>query len=82
MAKTTKIEALPNSKDMAMSAEEIAKGIEGLSRAMRTLFNSRLKREAIVALLAARSNVCKRDIEFVLNNLETLDTAWLKKAVT
>jgi hypothetical protein len=61
------------------TGEQIAEAILGISNAMKRLSKSRLKREAIVALIQDKSKLGKATIEMVLNNLESLEETWLKK---
>lgn len=61
-------------------AEVIASAIVELAQGMRKLNETRLKRDAIVTLIARSSNVARSTIEIVLNNLEDLERAWLKPA--
>ncbi len=56
----------------------LATAIQHISRSMKTLNESRLKRDTLVLLLHTKSRVAKRDIELVLNNLERLEEIWLK----
>jgi hypothetical protein len=60
--------------------EVIVTSILKLSEAMQELSRSRLTRRAIVTLIQAESKLAKRDIELVLNNLESLEKTWLKPA--
>lgn len=59
--------------------EIMAQAICDISQAMKRLSSSRLKREAIVALIKDKSGLTKKVIEIVLSNLESLETTWLKK---
>lgn len=61
------------------SAPEVTRAILDISKAMKTLSKSRLKREAIVVLIQDKSRLGKSTIELVLNNLESLEETWLKK---
>lgn len=61
-----------------MGAELIAQEIAKIARAMQTMSESRLKRDAIVALIHERSKVARKTIEIILNNLEHLELTWLK----
>ena len=60
------------------NAQQIVDAILEVSNAMKALASSRLTREALVILIHSRSKVAKRDIEYVLNNLESLEETWLK----
>ena len=57
----------------------IATAILEISAAMKKIQSSRLKREAIVALIHDRSKINKGVIELVLNNLDQLEETYLKK---
>lgn len=61
-------------------AEVIASAIVELAEGMRKLNETRLKRDAIVTLIARTSSVPRSTIELVLNNLEELERTWLKPA--
>lgn len=63
-------------------AEVIASEISAIAKAMRILSTSKLKREAIVTLIKDKSGISKATIELVMNNLESLDTTWLKKVTS
>jgi hypothetical protein len=43
--------------------------------------SSCLTRDAMVTLIARNSHVSRGDIETVLDNMDTLETRWLKKPV-
>lgn len=58
--------------------EEIATAIADLSKAMRKFNSSRLKRDAVVTLLAHQSKLPRKTIEIVLNNLQDMDRDYLK----
>jgi len=76
--KTTTAGVKQNS-DQPVAAEVIAEAIIGISESMKRLTASGLKRKAIVALVHDHSGIGKRDIEIVLNNLESLRETWLTK---
>jgi len=65
--------------DTPVAAETIAEAIIGVSEGMKQLSNSGLKRRAIVALINETSGIGKKDIELVLNNLESLRATWCTK---
>jgi hypothetical protein len=65
--------------DQPVAAEVIVEAIVGISESMKRLTASGLKRKAIVALVHDHSGIGKRDIEIVLNNLESLRETWLTK---
>jgi hypothetical protein len=60
----------------------IAESIVDIAGAMRRINETRLTREAIVALIHDRSRVQKGIIHLVLNNLDQLEENWLKKRPT
>lgn len=62
-------------------AKVLAQEIASIGAAMRRLNQTRLKRETVVALIHDRSRIPKKTIEIVLNNLDQLETHWLKKEV-
>lgn len=79
MAKTPVIKVVQKPGE-EIPAEIIAADIVAISEGMRKLNNSRLKRDAVVTLIARSSNVARSTIEIVLNNLEELERTWLKPA--
>lgn len=56
-------------------------GIADIAEGMRKLSRSRLRRDTIVLLLHDKTKVARRDINFVLNCLESLDHTYLKPAL-
>lgn len=62
--------------------EEVATAITQMSAAMRKLNSSRLRRDAIVTLIAHGSKLPRKTIEIVLNNLEFMDKDYLKPPAT
>lgn len=58
--------------------EIIADAILRISESMKVLRSSLLTRRAIVCLIHDQSRIGKRDIEIVMNNLESLERDWLK----
>jgi hypothetical protein len=62
--------------DAPVAAEIIAQAIIDISDAAKRLNNAGLKRRAVVALIHDVSGIAKRDIEIVLNNLESLREQW------
>lgn len=76
--KKTEVQKQPLIKP-AVSAEDLADSIQAIATTMRSLFQSRLSKKAIVALLHAQSKISKTDIEIILGNLENFDSIWLKK---
>ena len=61
-------------------AELIANAIIEIQKAMEQINKTRLSRSAIVTLIHAHSGVTKKNINIVLNNLESLGQIWLKPA--
>ncbi len=59
-------------------AEILAQSIVDIADAMAIMNRSRLTRHAIVTLIHAQSKIARRDIEIILNNLDLLETTWLK----
>lgn len=59
-------------------ADVIAQEIVKIAKAMQKLSTTKLKRDAIVALIHENSKVARKTIEVVLNNLEQLEKRWLK----
>lgn len=70
----------PEEKEYKEMVEEIATNIAKLSRQVSSLLNGRLKREAIIILLAQMTKLPKRDIEYVLNAIESMEDVYLKKS--
>jgi hypothetical protein len=62
--------------DEPVAAEVLATAITSISEGMRRLSNSGLKRKAIIALIHDQSKIGKREIEIVLNNLDSLRADW------
>jgi hypothetical protein len=61
-------------------AEVIARSISEIAAGMKALNQTRLSRRAIVTLIHENSKVARSTVEIVLNNLESLEATWLKKA--
>lgn len=59
-------------------AEIIATSIVQIAEAMKAINSTRLTRRAIIALIQDQSKLPKKTIEIVLNNLDALETDWLK----
>lgn len=57
----------------------MAESIVKISDAMKQIANSRATRKMIVALIHDSSKLGKTQIEVVLNNLDHLESTWLKK---
>lgn len=67
---------------MEMPVEVLAEEIAKISAAMKRMNETRLTRDAIVALIHDNSRVSKSIIKIVLNNLDSLEATWLKKKTT
>lgn len=61
-------------------AKRLAESIKRIDKAMKELAESGLSRKALVTLLADSTGVAKRDINAVLNGLETLGNDYLERA--
>lgn len=79
-AKKTPIVKQPDPPAEPVAAEIIATEILAIAKGIRALNASRLKRDAVVTLIARTSGVSRGTIEIVLNNLDALEEIWLKKA--
>lgn len=64
--------------DKEVPVEIIASAIVDIGAAMRKLNASRLSREALVILISHASKVGQRDVRTVLDNLDQLESHWLK----
>lgn len=62
-----------------VAVEVIEKAIVAISEGMRRINQTRLNRRALIALIHDNSKVAKSTIEVVLNNLEGLESLYLKK---
>src|ERR1700691_1138636 len=62
--------------DAPVATEVLATAIVEISDAMKKLNTSGLKRRALVALIHDQSKIGKREIEIVLNNLDSLRADW------
>jgi hypothetical protein len=65
-------------EDVAVTAEDLAKEIEKLSRVFKALDDSRLQRRTVVLLLRDMTKVGKRNIEEILDALPKLADRYLK----
>jgi hypothetical protein len=63
-------------KEAPVSVEIMAQAIVDIDAAMKRIGASGLRRKAIVALIHDMSGIGKRDIEIVLNNLDSFRTMW------
>lgn len=77
----TKIKVIQKENEPEVPAEIIAQSIVEISKAMKVISQTRLSREAIIALIHDHSKVSKGVIKIVLNNLEHLENFWLKKKI-
>lgn len=75
--KTTSIKQ-PEMPAQPIPVEVLATSIRDLAHVMRFISATRLTRKALVVLIHDQSHIGKRDIEIVLNNLESLEKDWLK----
>lgn len=79
MAKTPAVKIVqPQPPAEQIPAEVLADAIVKIADGMRALNESRLKRDAVVTLIARTSKISRSNIEIVLNNLEELERTWLK----
>lgn len=76
MKKQKKQVEVVNEKEVP--AKIIADSIVEISKAMRVINTTRLTRKAIVTLIHEQSKIARRDIEIVMNNLDSLEQDWLK----
>jgi hypothetical protein len=76
MSTTPKIIQNPND---LVPQEILATAIRDLASGMRSLNAGPLKRAAIVLLLNDMCGIGKRNIEYVLNSMEALESTYLKK---
>jgi hypothetical protein len=61
-----------------IAVEVMEQAILDIAAGMKRLNGTRLKREVIVRLIHAKTTVRMRDIEAVLNSLDSLEETWLK----
>jgi hypothetical protein len=64
--------------EQEIPAEVFESAIVEIGKAMKAITSTRLTRAAIAALIKDRSGYSKETINVVLNNLENLETLWLK----
>lgn len=76
MAKETQ----PPPEISADDARRLADSVRKIEKGMKELNEAGLNRKAIVVLLAESTGVSRRDINAVLNGLETLGSEYLEKA--
>lgn len=60
-----------------IGAEIIATAIQQIADGMTQINKTRLTRKALVVLIHSHSNVPKKTIDIVLNNLDGLSSIWL-----
>lgn len=79
--KKVQIQETPPAKPLKPlpSAEELADSITEIARTMRAVFQSRLSKKAVVALIRANCNISIANIETVISNLERFDSIWLNE---
>lgn len=70
----------PQPPSEPIAAEILAASIVDIAAGMKKLDAGRLKRRALVILIAESSGVRRGDVEAVLNSMESLETSWLKPA--
>lgn len=75
MAKETQ----PPPEISADDARRLADSVRKIEKGMKELNEAGLNRKAIVVLLAESTGVSRRDINAVLNGLETLGSEYLEK---
>lgn len=68
----------PEPPEKPIPVEVLAQAIIDISAAMKKIDASRLRREAVVLLISEHSGVGKPAVRLVLNNLEALESIWLK----
>lgn len=61
-----------------VGTEVMAQEIVLISKAMRTINNSRLTREAILILIKEQTKIPKATIQIVLNSLDQLERTYVK----
>lgn len=61
-------------------AKRLAEAVKKIEKSMKELNESGLNRKAIVVLLADSTGVSRRDINAVLNGLETLGQEYLERS--
>lgn len=78
MARTLKIKQL----EPPIATEIIAGAIVAIADSIRKLRNGRLNERALLVLIksAAGDTISQRDIKIVLNSIEDLERAFLRKA--
>lgn len=67
-------------EDLGKTAEELAEAIDRIDAGVSALRASRLNQRVIILLIKDRTGLPLRDIEFVLNALGHLKSAYLKEA--
>jgi hypothetical protein len=75
---TTPLVKQPPPPAQEIPAEIIATSIVKIAEGMEAMRKTRLTRRCIVTLIHEQSKIARRDIEIVLNNLDQLETTWLK----
>lgn len=59
-------------------AEELAQAITDIAVAARRMMSTRLKERTVILLLSEMSGVNRSSIKLVLDNLQRMDSEWLK----
>lgn len=73
------IKIVPAEGNEPLPVQIIEDSIVEIARAMKAINNTRLTRKALVILIHHHSRISQKDIEVVLNNLELMESIWLKK---
>lgn len=66
-------------KALGITIDEVVKAIMAISKAMNTLSESRLQYSAIITMLAHQTKLPRSTIRIVLDNMQSLETLFLKK---
>lgn len=76
--KNTKIVNVIQDDKAPIAVDIMAAAILDMSHAMKAITNSRLKRDAIVVLIANKTGQYKKTVNDILDNLESLEKDYLK----
>lgn len=60
------------------STEEIVKAIKDISDATKKMLASQLKQKTLVLLISHHSCIAQRDVNYILNTLDQLESIYLK----
>lgn len=80
--RTRVAKAIPETEEQKRNreiVESIAGGITSLARAVKSLLNGPLNKNALVILLASSSTLSQEKVKQVLKALEDLEADWLNK---